>query len=79
MTADHWKKLNKHVREKVEDHCWSCDDLYERCTQRFKIMLREIDSDGSTSGEQICTCYTDDAVRDGGTSEEEATCDCDCS
>ena len=81
VTADHWKKLIEHVREKVEDLYWSCEGLYmyKRYTQRFIIEFGERDSDGSTSGEEVCTSNTDNAVSDGRTSEDEATCDCDCS
>ena len=69
LTADRWKKLIKHVREKVKDHYWSCDGLYERYTQ-FITEFGKSDSDGSTSGEETCATNTDDAVSDGDTSEE---------
>ena len=78
VTADRWKKLIRHVREKVEDHYWSCDGLYEQRIQRFIIEFGESDSDGSPSGEETCTSNTDDAVSDVGISDEEATYDCDC-
>ena len=73
MTPDHCKKLIRHVREKVKDHYWSCNGLYQLCTQRFIIQFGEgdPDSDGGTSGEE--TCMTDD-----GSSEEEITYGCDC-
>ena len=41
MTPDRWKKLIRHVREKVEDHYWSCDGLYQQRTQRFIIQFGE--------------------------------------
>ena len=55
VTPDRWKKLIRHVREKVEDHYWSCDGLYQQCTQRFIIRFGEgdSDSDGGTSGEEL--------------------------
>ena len=76
VTPDRWKKLIRHVREKVEDHYWSCDGLYQQRTQRFIIQFGESDSDsdGGTSGEETCSTDCDD-----GTSEEETICGCDCS
>ena len=32
VTPDHWKKLIRHVKEKVEDHYWSCDGLHQQYT-----------------------------------------------
>ena len=74
VTPDRWKKLIRHLREKVKNHYWSCDGLYQQCTQRFIIQFGEgdSDSDGGTSGEETWTT-TDD-----GSSEEEITCGCDC-
>ena len=72
VTPDRWKKLIRYVREKVKDHYWSCDGLYQQCTQRFIIQFGEddSDSDGGSSGEE--TCRSDD-----GSSGEEIPCACD--
>ena len=33
VTPNHWKKLIRHERDKVEDHYWSCNGLYEQYTE----------------------------------------------
>ena len=54
VTADRWKKLVVHVQEKVEDHYWSCDGLYEQYTNRIIIQLGgESDSDDSMSSDNL--------------------------
>ena len=37
MTPDRWKKLIKHVQEKIEDHYWEHDGLYEDMMEWFNI------------------------------------------
>lgn len=44
MTAERWKKLIEHVRDKVEDHYWEKDDLYEE----HALELEDDDSSGSS-------------------------------
>ena len=54
VTADRWKKLVLHVREKVEDHYWSCDGLYQQYTNRFVIQFgEESDSDDTASSDDL--------------------------
>ena len=76
VTPDHWKKLIRDVREKVEVHSWSCNGLYQQRTQRFIIQFGECDSDndGDTSGVETCMMGCND-----GTSEEKTIHGCDCS
>ena len=75
------------MREKVEDHYWSCDGLCEQYTQWFIIQFGDSDSDSgtdsSTSGEECSSQETysacsDDTISDGHTSGEEFICSCDC-
>ena len=46
MTAERWKKLIEHVRDKVEDHYWEKDDLYEERT--CTLESEDDDSSGSS-------------------------------
>ena len=57
VTTYHWKKLIKHVQEKVEDHYWSCDGLYGQYVSRFVIEFGGSDSEsdgGSDGGSEHC-------------------------
>ena len=45
VTADRWRKLIDHVREKVEDHYWVCDGLYQQCVRWFFIEVGGRDDD----------------------------------
>ena len=83
VTADRWHKLIKHVREKVEDHYWDCDSLYQQFVDRFIIRFGDGDSDsddendasslaecdGSTDGD--CNTTSD---RDSISEEDDASC-----
>ena len=57
MTTDHWKKLIRHVQEKVEDHYWSCDGIYRQYIQRFIVQLVD-DSDSDTSSNNADSTLT---------------------
>ena len=49
VTAEHWRSLIKHVEEKVEDHYWQHDGLYEQQVDEFIITVGRED-DGSSEG-----------------------------
>lgn len=46
VTPERWKKLIKHVQEKIEDHYWEHDGLYEDMMERFII---QVGNDSSSS------------------------------
>ena len=70
VTADRWKKLIVHVQEKVEDHYWSCDGLYEQYTNRFVIEFGvESDSDDTVSSDDL-----DSATEAGSSDDTESVC-----
>ena len=75
VTADRWRKLIRHVRDKVEDHYWTSDGLYEQTIRQFVINFGS-DSDSDTASSD------DSDSDDGGTSDEDPDCDsadCVCS
>ena len=47
VTPERWKKLVHHVQQKVEDHYWEHDGLYETMIDRFIIHFE--DSSDSSS------------------------------
>ena len=74
VTADRWRKLIRHVREKVEDHYWSSDGLYEEYIRWFVIQFGgDSDSDTASSDDSDSDHDTDD----GGTSNEDPGSDSD--
>lgn len=48
VTAEWWGKLVDHVQDKVEEHYWTHDGLYESLVEEFVIRLGD-DSDDSSS------------------------------
>ena len=83
MTTYRWKKLIKHVQEKVEDHYWSCDGLYGQYVSRFVIKCGGSDSehDGGSAGdggsEHNVTDDNEDSL-DEYASNDEDDCRCSC-
>ena len=71
VTDDRWHKLIRHVRDKVEDHHWTSDGLYEQTIRPFVINFRS-DSDSDTASSD-----DSDSDHDGGTSDEDPDCDSD--
>ena len=49
VTPEAWRKKIEHVREKVEDHYWEKDGLYEEHTFEFIIQLSESDFEDSSN------------------------------
>ena len=71
VTAARWKKLIVHVQEKVEDHYWSCDGLYEQYVDRFIIPLGgESDSDD----DDLVDSDDSESATETASSEEDADC-----
>ena len=52
VTPERWKKLVDHVQQKVEDHYWEHDGLYETMIDPFIIHMED-SSDGSSSSGKI--------------------------
>ena len=83
LTVDHWKKLIKHVQDKVEDHCWSCDSLCDQYVRQFVIQVGEGDSESDAdSADDVDSEHSN--TNDGGTSDGDVssdddsyTCSCD--
>ena len=71
VTADRWCKLIRHVRDKVEDHYWTSDGLYEQTIRHFAINFgSDLETDTARSDDS-------DSDHDGGTSDEDPDCDSD--
>ena len=49
VTAERWKKLIKHVEDKVENHYWEKDGLYEEQAFEFVLHFTESDFEDNTS------------------------------
>ena len=49
VTPERWKKLVNHVEEKVEDHYWEHDGLYETMIDRFIIHTEDSSDDSSST------------------------------
>ena len=81
VTAARWKKLIVHVQEKVEDHYWSCDGLYEQYVDRFIIPLGgESDSDDDDSvdsDDSESATETDSSEEDADCVSDSSECSCD--
>ena len=85
VTADCWCKLIKHVQEKVEDHYWSCDGLYQRVVERFVIQFGDGDSNPDYENDASSIAESDDSTDDdcrtttdqGSISEEDDECCCE--
>ena len=78
VTADRWKKLVVHVREKVEDHYWSCDGLYEQYTSHFIIQLGgESDSDDELSSDDLGSDTETESCEEMETASSYSACSCD--
>lgn len=85
VTADRWHKLVKHVQEKVEDHYWACDGLYQQVVERFIIQFGEGDSDSDDENDASSIDESDGSTDDdcstttdqGSISEEDDECCCE--
>ena len=76
VTADRRCKLIKHMRDKVEDHYWTSDGLFEQYIRQFIIRF------GSDSESDTDSWDDSDSDHDGGTLDEDPDCDsnnCVCS
>ena len=49
VIAERWKKLIKHVEDKVENHYWEKDGLYEEQALEFVLHFTESDFEDNTS------------------------------
>ena len=65
MAVDRWRKLIRYVRDKVEDHYWTSDGLYEETIRQFVINF------GSDSDSDTASSVDSDSDHDGGTSDED--------
>ena len=48
---ERWKKLVNHVQQKIEDHYWEHDGLYETMVDRFIIDMGDSSEDSLSSSE----------------------------
>ena len=71
MNADLWRKLIRHVRDKVEDHYWTSDGLNKQTIRQFVINF------GSDSDSDTASLDDSDGDRDGGTSDDDSGSDSD--
>ena len=72
VTPNRWKKLVRHVREKVEDHYWSCDGLYKQYTQQFIKEFGDSESNSDTIRlHWMGTSSAEDSLSNGDTSGDE--------
>ena len=51
VTPERWKKLVNHVQQKIEDHYWEHEGLFETMIDRFTIHLGDTSDDSSSSSE----------------------------
>ena len=51
VTPERWKKLVNHVQQKIEDHYWEHDGLYETMVDRFIIAMGDSSEDSLSSSE----------------------------
>ena len=51
VTAERWRSLIKHVEEKVEDHYWQHDGLYEQQVDELIITVGGEDDGSSESSD----------------------------
>ena len=49
VTAERWKKMIKHVEDKVENHYWGKDGLFEEQAFEFVLHFTESDFEDITS------------------------------
>ena len=65
VTADDWRKLVEHVRDKVEDHYWTSDGLYQQYVEQFIIHFNDGDNDNgnvSSSTDGFSGCDEDSDI-----------------
>ena len=55
VTAESWRR---HVEEKVEDHYWQHDGLYEEQVDEFIIQVGGEDDDSSDSSDEVSDSYS---------------------
>ena len=59
VTPECWASLVKHVREKVEDHCWEVNGHYSVCEFTFHICRRPNDPNEESSSESDTASHSD--------------------
>ena len=61
VTPARWSSLIKYVEEKVEDHYWRHDGLYEQQVEDFLITVGGEDDESSSSASSDDSCSDSDS------------------